>query len=218
MTRSRIFGISALSLFAGSAAAYPVNGTYVDGPGCDNHGNQLIIEELGEAPLFPADELISVDATFTNMVACPTSHAGGPSALVIMTNLSGREWTDLYYVGDPGTSFTNVDGFASSAAAPGIEGLAFRIDALGVNRNLIAESMTADGVFEVGETWEFLIQDYANAGGVGPGEMGSLDFAGASAGPVGMGLSSGSIVSLVPAPGTAGLFALGTLVAARRRR
>jgi hypothetical protein len=209
-------GASFLLISAGAAMAFPVKGTYVDGPDCDNHGPQVFQDELGEQPLFPLDELIQADATLFPDPVCPPTDLGLPNALIIMTNLSGRDWTDLFYVADPDTNITNVDGFATSAADPAaIPTQAFRIDMLGVHRSLIAESIANDGVFQAGETWEFVLQDFTNSAGLGPADFGSLDFAGASAF---SGLSSGSIVSLIPAPGAGAVAALGGFVAIRRRR
>jgi len=218
MTRTRMTVLAAMLGASGSALGNPVQGVYTDLPGCDDHGDRFAIEELGEAPLFPADELIDAVSTFTDMRPCPTMWQGGPSALVIMTNLTDRDWDNLWYVADRETTLSNVDGVASSFAAPDFAGLAFRIDAIGMNRPLIAESMTADGIFESGETWEFLIQDYGNLLGISAGDLGSLDFAGASSGAAGLGLSSGSIVQFVPAPGAVGLLLFGAGLAGRRRR
>ncbi|MDQ7013815.1 MAG: PEP-CTERM sorting domain-containing protein [Planctomycetota bacterium] len=205
-----------LALFAGSVLANPVDGEYFDAPDCDNHGNLRAFEELGEGPLFPQDELISTISTLTNQPACvATDDPNMPNALVEMTNLTGAYWDNLFYVGDPETSLSNVDGLAFSYAAPGDVGLAFRIDTLGVNRSLVFESMASDGIFEPGETWAFIIQDYSNALGLPP-SFGSLDFAGAS---FGDSISSGSIVQFaVPAPGSLALLGLGGFAAVKRRR
>jgi hypothetical protein len=216
---ARTSTIVAILVSAGVASANPVFGVYNDTPGCDNHGTLLAYEELGTAPLFPVDELIVATHTFVSLVPCPPMHAGLPSALVVMTNLSGRDWENLFYVANPETSLTNVDGLAASAAAPALPGLAFRIDSVGVNRPLISESFAADGIFSAGETWEFLIQDYTNLLGLPPDALGSLDFAGASVAIPGVAPSSGSIVAMqVPGPGVLSLIGLGGLLAARRRR
>ncbi len=207
---------SVMALAAG-AHAFPVQGVYQDLVGvCDDHGTQEIVEELGTSPFFPLDELISASSTPTSIPACPPSDSPSiPNSVLIITNLSGRSWTDLFYVADPETMISNPDGLATSFAAPGIATQAFRIDTLGVNRTLIAETMTPDGVFEPGETWEVLIQDYGNALGLPSSSLGSLDFAGASSGDS---FSSGSIVALVPSPGTLGLAGLAGFGLARRRR
>lgn len=211
-----ITGAGTLLLCAGMAGAFPVQGQYFDGPDCDNHGPLIFYDELGTAPFFPPDELIQAEFTFVSFPACPqTDDPAIPNALLIITNLTGRTLTDLYYVADPHTTISNVDGFGESFAAPGIVGQAFRIDQLGMNRSLIAESMNPDGVFEPGETWEILLQDYSNAFGLPASALGSLDFAGASMGDQ---FSSGSILLAIPAPGTGVLLGASALVACRRRR
>ena len=216
---ARTCSIVAILASAGVAVANPVSGTYFDTPGCDDHGPLFAYEELGTAPFFPVDELIVATHTFVSLVPCPPMHAGLPSALVVMTNLSGRDWENLFYVANPETSLTNVDGLAFSAAAPAVPGLAFRIDSVGLNRPLISESFAADGIFSAGETWEFLIQDYTNLLGIPPDALGSLDFAGASTLVPGTPPSSGSIVAMqVPAPGVLGLIGLGGLTLLRRNR
>ena len=212
----------AAGLVAAPALANPVDGVYFDAPGCDDHGDRLAVEELGTGTLFPQDELISAFATITDMSACAmTDDASVANMLVRITNLSGQDWTDLFYVGDGETTFSNVDGFASTNELPPPNSLltqAFRIDAVGDNRNLVSESMGADGIFQAGETWQFIIQDFVNTDGVGADSMGSLDFAGGSSF-FGDALSSGSIVQfVVPAPGSTALAGLGALVAVRRRR
>lgn len=206
----------AIALSAGTALANPVNGDYFDGPDCDTHGNLRAIEELGEGPLFPADELIATVWTQIGQSACPmTDDPNIPNVLVEMTNLSGRYWDNLFYVADPDTTISNVDGFAFSAVAPGVVGQAFRIDRVGMNRNLLVESMTPDNIFEPGEIWAFIIQDYSNAAGLPP-SFGSLDFAGGS---LPSPDSTGSIVQfVVPAPGSLALLGLGGFAAVRRRR
>ena len=214
--------ILATTLLAAPALANPVNGLYADTPLCDNHGPLFAVEELGNAPIFPIDELIDSAATFTQQPACPlTDNPAVPNALVVMTNLTMTSWADLFYVADPETTLTNEDGLAESALAPGLRTQAFRIDFLGGNRPLVFESMTPDGIFEPGETWHFIVQDYMNALGAPASAFTSLDFAGASAGPgiPGVVPSTGSIVQMVvPSPATASLLGLGVLCAARRRR
>jgi len=217
MSNRITISLSAVALLAGGALANPVNGFYDDLPNCDTQGPRVAREELGTGPAFPTDELISAVATFTQITACPLSDDPTmPNVLMVITNLSGRSWTDLFYVGDPDTTFSNYDGFGVSATAPGVSGLAARIDAVGSNRVLLAESMTSDGVFEIGESWEIILQDWSHPAGRGPDLMGALDFAGASFGDP---FSTGSIVQfLVPAPGSAALLGLGGLGLVRRRR
>ena len=217
MTNKTTIALAALTLAAGLAAANPVDGEYTDGPRCDNHGFLNAIEELGTAPFFPQDELIDTVWTVTQQPACLASDDPTlPNALVEMTNLTGKYWDNLFYVADPETTLSNVDGFGMSYAAPGAITPAFRIDSFGANKNLVFESMAFDGIFEPGEVWAFIIQDYGNAFGLTPDLMGSLDFAGASGGDS---MSTGSVVQfVVPAPGSLALLGLGGLTIARRRR
>ncbi len=213
--KTALFALAALN---GAALANPVNGSYSDLPNCDNHGPLVAVEELGTGPLFPSDELISAVSTFVNTTVCPlTDDPSMPNVLVEIRNLSGRAWTDLYYVADPGTTFSNYDGIGVSATVPGVSGLAVRLDEMGGNKPLVFESMVGDGIFAVGETWRFVLQDWSDAAGLSADMMGSLDFAGASFGDFD---STGSIVQFlqVPAPSAAMLFGIGSLTVVRRRR
>lgn len=219
-TRSPLFFIAAAFSAAGLALANPVDGDYFDGPDCDNHGPLQAFEELGTSALFPADEFISAAATFTSLSACTTTDdPTQANVLLSITNLTGRDWTNLFYVGDPETRFSNVDGFATTNEAPppgSILTQAFRIDEAGMNQNLVFESGLFDGIFAAGETWQFIIQDYDNLFGIAADQLNSLDFAGGSFGDQ---FSSGSIVAFeIPAPGATALFGLAGLTAAGRRR
>ena len=215
MTTKITIALTSLFLAAGLASANPVDGWYYDVPTCDNHGGQRAVEELGIF-VFPEDELISTEFWETSQPACPMSdNAQMPNYIVEMLNLSGRFWDNLFYVADPETGISNVDGLAWSVNAQGIDTQSFRIDDFGNNKPLIFESGAIPNVFEPGEVWQFIIQDYTNAAHP-PHIFGSLDFAGAS-NPTQ--LSSGSIVQfVVPVPGSLALLGLGGLVIVRRRR
>jgi hypothetical protein len=119
--------------------------------------------------------------------------------LVGIQNLTGIAWTDVWYVADIGTVLNNDDGWING-------GLAFKIDNVGINTPLISESMTQDGIFEPGEVWEFVIQDYANAYGLAPTAIYSIGVPS-----IGDMISSGSIIA-IPAPGAILLTCLGTCV------
>ncbi len=203
-----------------AALALPVDGRYLEDPRCDDFGPLIAVEELGTTAVFPTDERIEAISTFTQDAACigEPDNPSIPNSLVVMTNLTGRAWNDLFYVGDVQTSFTNIDGFATSDEVPppgSFLTFAFRIDSIGLNRPLVFESMTADGIFEVGETWHFIIQDYTNSLGLPADALGSPDFSGGSfADP----MSSGSIVQfIVPTPASAALLGLAALTIRRRR-
>ena len=97
---------------------------------------------------------------------------------------------------------------------------AFRIDAIGVNIPLIAEvGGVLAGVFEPGETWTFVLQDYANTLGISPAFLGSFGVPtpGASAGAGMASSSSGSIIA-IPEPASLSLLAFGVLSLAFARR
>lgn len=196
-----------LALFCGSALAEPIDGSYFDLPNCDDHGPLQAVEESGDPLVFAPDEAIAHASTFTQSPACPlTDDPTMPNALVVMTNLTGRFLDNLFYVGDIDTTFSNFDGGAFGAATPGVVGHAFRIDRLGVNRNLAFESLTPDGIFEPGETWHFIVQDYTNAAGLAPDSFFSIGMAGDSLAHPG---SSASIVRMVPAPASSVLALMG---------
>lgn len=216
-TRFNTACISVLAL-AGLAAGNPVSGVYLDTSDCDTNGNRQAREELGTF-IFPPDEFIDSMSMQTTLTACPNDDPSMSNFLITITNLTGRDWSDLFYVADVGTTISNHDGVAASAAAPGVFERAFRIDATGINRPLVFESMIGNGIFEAGETWQFILQDYTNAAGGPPEDFSSLDFAGASTGFPGLGDSTGSIVQfLVPAPGSMALLGMGGVMALRRRR
>lgn len=209
-------GTVLLAAFASFASAHPVSGTYFDTNHCDNQGARQAVDELGTF-IFPSNELIDAFSTVTSLSACaPHDDPNMPNYLVRMTNLTGQSWTDLFYVADLDTSISNEDGMAWSALAPGAVGQSFRIDATGMNNNLISESILADGVFQPGEVWQFIIQDFNNSWGGAAHDFNSLDFAGGSSFLPG---STGSIVQmLVPSPGVLAMMGLGGVLSVRRRR
>ena len=195
-----------------------VEGRYFDLPSCDSHGLRAATEELGDPAVFAPDEQIEHVSTFINQTACVgTDDPNLPNALVQITNLTGREWTDLYYVGDPSTVFSNVDGFGDAGVFPNLTGLAFRIDSMGLNRPLIFESVAANDVFEPGETWQFIVQDYMSSIG-SPDSFFSIGFADASVAVIET--SAASVVQFVPEPSALWIIAVGLplLVTSRIRR
>jgi hypothetical protein len=176
---------------------------------------------LGLAPVFPLEERIDAVATFTDMAACPSDDPEMPNALVVMTNVSPTAWSDVWYVADPlsfeslvGTSISNHDGSVGNIFSPA---LTFKIDAVGVNKPLVFESIAFDGIFEPGETWHFIIDDYANTAGLSAALFDSIGVASLSAGGP---PSSGSIIAVpVPEPGTFVLLLMGgALFGSRLRR
>jgi hypothetical protein len=201
----------AAGAFACAALAVPLDPYGVDGP-----QDPLIIEpadwhELGNG--FPPDELIDSQWFLTDQTACfdGSDDPAVPNALVEIINLTPIFWHDLHYVADPETFLTNFDGFIGNAGLNDAEE-AFRIDNIGINVPLVFESMTPDLVFEPGEIWQFIIQDYGNQFGGPPSDFGSIGIASLS---TGWPPSTGSIIA-IPLPGTLALLGAGLLVGRRR--
>ena len=199
-----------------STAAYSVQGSTRDLPGCDPLPVMSIYEELGTAPAFNAypEELILASAQLTSLVACSASTPDSDPTndwLVTMTNLTGRAIDDpILFVVDANGSMCNIDGEATDTT--GQWSKAFVIDAVGVNQPLFSESLIVDGIFQPNEVWEFIVNDFAAVPGGAPA-FSSLGFAYGSPG----GGSNASIVVAVPAPMAAGL-GLAPLAALSLRR
>lgn len=196
--------------------AVPTDVIYNDLPHCDPLLVPQRVDELGLGPVFPLDELISAAATFTQQVACPADNPEIPNALVVMTNLTTTPWAHVWYVADPffdtgavGTTISNFDGVVDGISPLPRPGQAFKIDTVGINRPLVFESIAANGIFEPGETWHFIIDDYVNTGGLSPALFDSIGVASLSAGGP---PSSGSIIAVpIPEPGTVVLLIVGML-------
>lgn len=197
-----------LLLMCCSVIAVPVTVSYLD---TDRQDVLLLptvyVHELGVG--FPSEELIEAGASVTDYTPCAADYdqTSTPSYAVSIQNFTGRSWTDLWYVADPETSLTNDDGWINSC-------LAFKIDSIGLNKALVSESIIADGIFEQGEIWTFVIQNYSNSKGLGAEALASVGRVGT--GSVGDQISSGSIIA-IPEPVTVVLLAAGGLALSRRR-
>jgi len=153
---------------------------------CDILSMPTPLEELGTS-IFPPGERIRSAELEPESPPCPTTDDTTiPNPVVEITNLNSIPFAEVWYVTDFDISISNFDGFVN-------EGLSFKIDTVGVNRPLVSESMNSDGVFEPGETWQFIIQDYFDPLGLSPALLGSL---GIGADSFGDGISTGSIVAL----------------------
>lgn len=165
---------------------------------------------------FPADEMLSSSSTTVTYTPC--SEPGNyddpniPNIEVFVTNLTELAYRDVWYVADTSpehrcTTLSNYDNWLVN------QGLAFHIDTAGYNQPLVYESLLQDGIWQAGETWGFVIQDYQNVEGLAADLLGSVGVGLASAhGPD----SSGSI--LVPEPASLLLLCLGAGAILRRRR
>jgi len=186
------FGISQ------QAYAVPTLISSSDAPSCDPLSLPVDADELGTnpplvGPPFPADEEI-LSSFFSPDLSppCPSAPDGpDPNPAVGITNTVSppQSFFDVYYVADPDTSISNIDGFVDGFPA-------FRIDAVGINTPLLSESLTPDGIFEPGELWLFVIQDFINFGGATAESFNSIGVGGPSSGS-GLGDSSGSIIVFV---------------------
>ncbi len=176
---------------AGPAAAYLVPTAFVETPPCDALAGPPTLDELGFPAVFPIGEQIDSFSTSWNSPVCTPTNQPIPEVLVSIVNLNTIAFAEVWYVADPETSLSNVDGTVNGMPA-------FKIDAVGINTPLVGESLVVNGIFEPGELWRFVIQDYTNAAGLPPHAFASLGVPSP-----GVPSSSGSIIARpVPEPGT----------------
>lgn len=243
--RSHFFIVSTiLALAAGQSSAFPVQGEYRDTPECDDYPTHILFDELGTGPSFQQEfpnEYITADHTLTTQQACPMHVPDGDpfnDFAVSATNLTGRP-LPLNFIGGPDAPLErlffitdvvedqpggggaipvgNQDGIAQDFSAGGLFGEAFVIDEVGGHKSLVFQSLAFDNLWDVGETIEFIVNDFgAPFAGLAP-DLSSTGFAGAS------GFISPSTASLVigvpiPEPATLAMLGVGVAVVARRRR
>jgi hypothetical protein len=220
-----IFGMVIIAVMAATLQAVPINPYGVDYATQDPIliDENLAWHELGD--FFPPNELIESSWAETTYQPCPENpdNSQVPNILVTMTNLSRIDWYNVHYVADSETFLQNDDGLIGNAGLLDAQ-LAFRIDNLGVNTPLVYESISVDNIFQAGETWEFVIQDFVNSLGVAAAPFASIGIASLSdvvRDPNSM--SSGSIIaSQIPEPATLAVWSLlgacGAAAAARRRK
>jgi hypothetical protein len=220
MTRIMIFlsVVVALAMWTMSATANPLN-VYGTGPmSQDGISIPEHVDEIGEQAVFPVGEQLSSSWTESGYTPCSelTDNPLIANVAVSITNLTGRDWHDVWYVADQGTTLTNYDGYIGNVGQLNDQQQAFKIDSVGLNTPLISENITTDGIWQNGETWVFVIEDFVGANGGTAAPFGSLGIAGLSI--ENPSVSTGSI--LVPEPSTIVLALLGILgfgIISRRR-
>lgn len=154
-------------MFVGPAAAFSVSAPFVDDGRCADPGNQALTEEIGVNPALPgdfaADELISSSTLFSVRTVCGIvgTGSGGNDYDVTITNLTDRDFTDVFFLVDPEGTIGNADGTILGEDA-------FRIGTDLANDNLWFESIAFDGVFQAGEVWKFSVMDFAPPNGAAP--------------------------------------------------
>ena len=208
--------------------ALPSQVVHIDTPQCDPLSIPVEVDEIGDVTEFPADEaLFATDLGPSNFTPCvATNITALPDFVVDIRNLSGRDWKEVWYVADPETNITNFDGEANDfSAATGPIHEAFRLDhdisdPFGIHHPLIFESIAFDGIWQAGETWRFVLQDYTNTLGLPPSAISSLGVGDASSTPAsGIIDSSGSIIAVpIPEPASAVLLLLSAAATAVSRR
>jgi len=170
-----LLAVTSLLLLVNQAFAVPVDVAFIDTPECDplfipDNG----VHEIGDFSVFPAGEQLgSQDLGSTSQSPCLTSadDPSIPNMVVDIRNLSGIAWEEVWYVADSATTISNVDGEANQLPFSPLQE-AFRIDndikdPLGVNHPLIFESMTADGIWEIGVSWQFIFGLHQPVGSTG---------------------------------------------------
>jgi len=204
LLRSVFSVLLGLAMLPASATVVSIT---VSGPtGCDPLSIRSVPlgDELGFSYTFPVGEQISFSSVNTSLSACSsTDNLSMINKLVSITNLTTYALPEVFFVASGGSTpgtFTNFDGYVN-----GVQSM--KIDRLGLNTSLYAESMTLDGIFEPNETWQFIVQDYTSPTAVdafySPSLVGGAD-------------TLPSII--VPEPTSVGLGLLGGLLLLRRRR
>lgn len=230
MTYAKLYrttlSVSVVFLLAAQAYAVPTQVVHIETPQCDVLSIPTDVHEIGDFTEFPSNEALSsadIGSTFIGPCAA-TDDPTTPDAIVDIRNLSGIAWKEVWYVADQETNITNFDGEANDILSPSIHE-AFRIDYLisdpgGSHHPLLSESMTADGIWEPGESWQFVLQDYTNTLGLPPSAITSIGVGTASGTPAtGIIDSSGSIIAVaIPEPTTFALFSVSILAGGLRSR
>jgi len=197
-----------------SAFGLPITVEFENENNCDTLDVPLRLHELGfpntvnPPGVFPSGEEIAASHEVTSLSACSATDDGGTdNFLVTMTNNSPHDFTEVWWVGDSLLlTISNNDGEIGQPGFGALPGPAFRIDNVGNNLPLKSESINANGIFQAGETWTFVVQDFVDGfpGNIGPSSFRSYGIGGVSS-PSGTDLSRASIIAFtrdeIPLPG-----------------
>ncbi len=157
--------LSLVTMFTEQAfAVFPTQVAHLDNGGtCDFLFIPSVVDELGTLQSnFPNNELITSSDSATNIIQQSCALPSGTSRLVSITNtvMPPRSFSDVWYVADTGTTISNWDGGVGPS-----NNRAFKIDSVGVHQPLLSETGgTQAGVFEPGETWNFILNSYSGSG------------------------------------------------------
>src|SRR5438067_12866953 len=96
--------------------AVPTQVSAFDTPGCDVLSVPTLVDELGNPPVFPGNELISSQSLGPSLIfACPSMAMAVPGSVVVgMTNLTTTTWSNVWYVADFQTKITNINGLVNA--------------------------------------------------------------------------------------------------------
>jgi hypothetical protein len=194
---------------ATNALAMPTTVTSLDTAGADVLNVPTNVDELGTT-VFPANEtILAGTAGIVFGPACPSTAGPGPHYIMNITNLTGQSLKDVWYVADPQTTITNVDGLVNGLPA-------FKIDKNpgDLNNPLTFENQISDGIWAPGELWQIILDDYSNSFGLFPHLINQIGVP--SGGPNG---STGNIIAvpMVPEPTAVALLTIGAAVLLARR-
>jgi hypothetical protein len=207
------------------ASAVPVLGTYLEDQRCDPIPNQTLTHELGQVTFFPIDEALEIIATPVQQYVCVADDGIQNDWGIRITNISGQAWQNLFFVADLGLTVGNADGTVFDGPPGVVPTDAFRIDGTvtvtGMNDNLQGETGLIDEILSPGETWRFLLTNYADPAGLAPPPLFRAPGVFANSEPY-LGSASISTASIlatpVPEPTAIGLLAASATLLMRRRR
>jgi hypothetical protein len=208
-----------------AARAVPVNGLYLEDARCDALPNQTLSHELGVSPPFPANEsIIQFTSTPAQTTVCVPNDGLANDWIVSIQNTSGLAWRDRYFECKQGATAGNADGtVVDLVGAPNVPTDAFKIDGtvtLGLNNNLLTETINPNEIFEPGEIWRFNVSNFMAIGPAGGFLSPNFATPGVFAGswPVDSVGNNASILAIpVPEPTTVGAMIVATAALLMRR-